>query len=105
MRSALVLQTLPGVCALDDEDDLAEPTVIRCGFRENANRPAPLLGVVGIHVVEVAGEEIGLFTALCAADLDDDVTSIVRIFRDEEAAQLRFETKNLFLRDGELVTE
>ena len=45
-------------------------------------------GVGAVHLVEVAGEQVGLLAALGAADLDDDVAPGVRIGRHHQLAQL-----------------
>ena len=45
-------------------------------------------GVGAVHVVEVAGEQVGLLAALGPADLDDHVTTGVRVRGHQQLAQL-----------------
>src|SRR5204862_1079932 len=53
------------------------------------------LGVAEVHLVELAREERGLFSALTGADLDDDVLVVERIARDQLRAQLLGEAVDL----------
>ena len=45
-------------------------------------------GVGDVHLVEIAGEQVGLLASLCAADLDDDVAAGMGIGRNHQLRQL-----------------
>src|SRR4051812_45068708 len=61
------------------------------------------LGIPAAHAVQTRREERGLFRALAAADLDDDVLLVDRIAWPEQRPQLRGERVDLRRRGRELL--
>ena len=88
VRATLVLEQRPGVGALHGERDLVDAAEV-AGIERQGVDLQPMAGGVGpVHVVQVAGEEVGLLAALGAADLDDDVAPGMGVGRDHQLAQL-----------------
>ncbi len=54
-----------------------------------------LLGVAGVHAVEVGGEEGGFVAAGAGADLDDDVLLVGGVLRQQRQLQLLVELRDL----------
>ena len=57
------------------------------GGGEDLGGPAHALGVAGVHAGQVPGEQGRLLAALAGLDLDDDVTGVVRVARDEHVVE------------------
>ncbi len=88
VRPALVLEPWPGALALDRERHLVDPAEVAGVERQGVDAQPVAGGVGAVHVVQVAGEQVGLLATLGAADLDDDVAPGVRVGRDHQRAQL-----------------
>jgi hypothetical protein len=86
--AALVLHPVPHVLALEQEGDLVEPAHVRGVGAQHLQLPAPALGVPGVHLMQVLGEEVGLLPALGAPDLHDDVAGVVGVPRQEQDLEL-----------------
>ena len=87
VRPALELQVLPGIVPPDHERHLVDAAEVARVVRQGLDPPVVTSGVGEVHVVEVAGEEVGFFTTLGAADLHDDGSTGVRIARQEQLAK------------------
>ena len=83
--AALVLHAAPHVVALDQERDLVEPAHVGRVGAQHLQLPALALGVAGVHVEQVLGEEVGLLAALGPPDLDDHVLVVVGVAGQEQA--------------------
>ena len=59
-------------------------------------------GVRQVHLVEVAGEQVGLLAPLGAADLDDDVATGVRIGRHHQLGELGLDGRERVVRRRQL---
>ena len=75
--------------AADEEGDLVEPAEIARIRRQRLDLQAVAGGVRLVHLVQVAGEQVGLLATLGAPDLDDHVAPGVGIGRHEQQPQLR----------------
>ena len=82
--AGLVLEAEVGVGALDQEDRLVHPVLVRGVLGEDLDLPLLGRGVAQVHVVEVAGEEVGLVAALGAPDLDDHVAPVVGVLGQQQ---------------------
>ncbi len=81
VRAALELQTAPGGVARDHERDLVEPAEVADVARQHLELPALLGGVAGVHVEQVAGEQVRFLAPFRAANLDDHRLAVVRVAR------------------------
>ena len=79
VRPALVLEARPRALAPHEEGDLVEPAEVARVDRQRLDLQPVASGVRLVHLVEVAGEQVGLLAALGAPDLDDHVAPGVRI--------------------------
>ncbi len=77
-----------GRVALDRELHVLDAAEVARGLLDDLGLPLLRLGVVQVHAQQVAGEERGLCAALPHLDLHDDVTGIVGVARDQQAAKL-----------------
>jgi hypothetical protein len=73
--------------ALDRDRDVLEAAEIALGLVQHLGAPALALREAQVHPQQVAGEQRGLLTALAGLDLQDDVAIVVRVTRDQQAAQ------------------
>ena len=89
--SALVLEDRVGAVAPDLEGDVLEAAMFGRRLRENLGRVAPLGGVAGQHLVEVAGEQRRFVATGAGPDLDDHVLVVVGVRLDHRQADLFFE--------------
>jgi hypothetical protein len=102
VRTAFELEVLPGVVAADHEGDLVDTAEVARVVRQRLDAPA-VPGCVGeVHVVEVAGEQVGLLAALGTADLDDDGSAGVRVTWEEQLAQAGLGRRDLVERRVDL---
>ena len=82
---ALVLQADVGVGTLHEEDCLVDAVLARTRPRTRISTFHFLgRGVAQVHVVEDAGEQVGLVAAHRAADLHDDVATLVGVLGQQE---------------------
>ena len=63
------------------------------------------IGVSLVHLEEVRGPEVALFTALAAADLDHHVLAVVGVLGHEQVAELHVEDDELRLLRRDLLRE
>ena len=56
--------------------------------RQRLDLPSPVGGVRDVHLVQVAGEQVGLLAALGAPDLDDHRPTGVRVGQQQQLLQL-----------------
>ena len=71
MAAAFELQLAVGPFALDAQNDLLESAQLGRRHVEHFDLPALVLGVVLVHLVEVAGEQGGLLAAGAGANFQD----------------------------------
>src|SRR6266851_1937122 len=92
-RGGLGFELELGVGALPDDarDDFLVPAGIARRFRYHFHLPALALRVARVHAEQVAGEERRLVAAGPRAYLEEDVALVVRIARQQQLLQLRFE--------------
>jgi hypothetical protein len=83
VRPAFVLEDRVGAVAAYLHGDLPVAADLGRARRQGAVFEAEAVGVAGVHVVELTGEERGLVTAGAGPDLDDDVLVVVRVAVDE----------------------
>ena len=88
VRPALVLEAWPRPVALHREGDLVDAAEVAAVQRQRVHLEPVARRVRPVHVVQVAGEQVGLLAALGAADLDDHVPPSVRVRGDHQLAQL-----------------
>src|SRR5882757_2430402 len=83
----------PGVRALPDDagDDLLVAADISRGFGYHLHLPTLAFRVARIHAEQVTCEERRLVSSGSGTDLEEDIALIVRILRQEQLLQLRFE--------------
>ena len=84
VAARLVAQRLVDVGAFDGEDDFLEPAELGGRGVDDGGLEAARLAEVGIHPVEVAGEEGGLLAAGAGADFHDGVAGVVGIRRQHQ---------------------
>src|SRR5438105_883975 len=87
----------------DLEDDLFEAPLIRSAGRQLFGLPTMSLRITEVHLVEIAGEERGLFPTLPRADLNDDVLFVERIARHQLRAKTRRQLAHLGAKLGDLL--
>ncbi|GMA36659.1 hypothetical protein GCM10025876_28630 [Demequina litorisediminis] len=92
--AALVLEVRPhavlglhGTLGLHGHGDVLVAAHVRLGGLEDLGLPALGLGVLQVHLQQVAREQRGLLATLARLDLQDHVAGIVRVARDEDAAE------------------
>jgi len=85
--SRLELQHPIGIFAMDHEDNLLIATGFRRAFTYQLRLKTVGFTPARIHAVKVATEQAGLVTAGGGPDLDDAITPIVGIFRDQHILQ------------------
>ena len=94
MRTALELESSPHARAAHYERHISEPAHVAVLAAEKLKRPPGLRGHVRpVHLEEVAGPDVRLLAAFSALDLDDDVTSVIGIGRQQEHFQSLFELR------------
>src|SRR5258708_7770360 len=83
----------PGVRALPDDagDDLLVAPDIPRRFGYHLHLPTLALRIARIHTEQVTSEERRFVSSGSGTDLEEDITLIVRILRQEQLLQLRFE--------------
>ena len=89
MAAALVAQVLEDVVAGDAEDDFLVAALLAGAEGDVLDLPALVAGIVGVHVVEVAGEEGRLVAAGAGADFHDDAVEVLALGQ-EQVFQLAF---------------
>ena len=95
-------EPLPGVGAFHEEGRLVDAAQVGSLQIQHLDPPVAAVRVAQVHLVEVPREEVRLLAALGAADLDDDVASVVRVAGHQQPAELRSELGDVLLRLGEL---
>ena len=88
VRSALVLHAAPDAFPLDQEGHLVEAAHGRGVGPQDLELPARALGVAGVHLEQVLGEEVGLLAPLGAPDLHDHVLVVVGVAGQQQHPQL-----------------
>ena len=86
--AALVLEAGVGAVALDDRRDRLDAADAGVVPVDDLDLPAPPLGVPLVHPEELGREEGRLVAARAGPDLEEDVTRVVRVLREEEDLQL-----------------
>ena len=86
-----VMRTAESVLALDEVGALVEPTLFGLALLDDLELPSPQRRVAPVHGREVAREEVRLLASFGAADLQDDVSPDVRVAREQEGLEVRFE--------------
>src|ERR1700704_1738345 len=83
----------PGVRTLPDDagDDLLVAADISRGFGYHLHLPTLAFRIARIHAEQVTCEERRLVSSGSGTDLEEDIALIVRILRQEQLLQLRFE--------------
>src|SRR3954452_17677938 len=87
---------------LDGDRDVLEAAEVALRAVQLFGPPALPLRVAQVHTQEVTGEQRGLLAALPRLDLEDDVAFVVRVARDEAAAQPVVGAFVRLLEDGQL---
>src|SRR5215208_3580123 len=83
MRTALVLEDRVGPVAADLHGDFFVSTDLSRTRREGAVLEGEPIGVAGVHIVQLAGEEGSLVAACACPDLDYDVFVVVGVAVDQ----------------------
>jgi hypothetical protein len=86
--SCLEVHAGPDPVALDGERHLVEAPEVGRIAAQHVDGPSLAGGERAVHLVQVAGEEVGLLATLGPADLDDDVALVVGIPRQQQDPQL-----------------
>ena len=86
MGTALVLQALPGVFALDHERHFVQAVAFRCVGGEHLEAPTPTLGVVAVHVEQHPCEQVGFLAPFGPADLDDHIAAVIGVPGQQQEA-------------------
>ena len=76
MAAAFVAQVLEDVVAGDAEDDFLVAALLAGAEGDVLDFPALVAGIMGVHVVEVAGEEGRLVAAGAGPDFHDDAAEV-----------------------------
>jgi hypothetical protein len=84
-------------------DHLLVAALLAQALRDDLDLPALALGVARIHAEQVAGEQAGFVAAGSRADLEEQVSFVVRIARQQRALQLGVDALHLGLRGLELI--
>ena len=105
VHATLVLEAGPCTVAPDEERDLGESAHVGVTGLERFALPAVDDGEGHVHVVEVAGEEVGLLTALGATDLNDHVAAVVRIAGQQQQPEPLLKVGDRGLQVGDLGPE
>jgi hypothetical protein len=91
MRPALVLHAGPHPVALEQERHLVVAAHVGRVGGQHLLLPAHAVGVAGVHVEQVLGEEVGLLAPLGPPDLDDHVLVVVGVLGQQQQPQLRLQ--------------
>ena len=108
VHATLVLQVRPHALsrlvrgALNSNLGVLVTTHVGAGRRDNLGLPALVLGVTHVHAKQVTREQSGLVTTGTGLHLKNDVTAIVRVTRNQQAAQLLLSYLQLLLQAGNL---
>jgi hypothetical protein len=105
MGTRLEMHAPPDPVALDGEGHLVESPEVGRVAAQHVHGPSVARREGAVHLVEVAGEEVGLLAALGAPDLDDDVALVVGIAGQQQHAQLVGEPGDRRLRGVDLGPE
>jgi hypothetical protein len=95
MRTTFELQVAPRRGAAHLERDVVVPTHVAHRRRERGDLPTVGDRVGHIHLVEVAGEEVGLLTSFGASDLHDHVLAVVGVDRQHQLTQFVLDRRDL----------
>ena len=91
MAAALVAQVRIDVVAADAEDDFLEAALLAGAEGDVLDLPAHVAGVVGVHVVEVAGEQGGLVAAGAGPDFHDDAAEVLARLDQQQVFEPRLQ--------------
>jgi hypothetical protein len=83
MPAALEAQVLEHVIAGDAEDGFLESALFAAAEGDILDLPAFVAGIMGVHVVKVAGKQGSLVAAGAGADFDDDA-AVVLAFAEQQ---------------------
>ena len=97
MGPTLVLEVAPGFASPHLEGDLVVPPALGRIRRQHLDLPAHALGVAGVHVGQILGEQVGFLAAFGTPDLDDDVLAVVGIARQQQEPELLLDPGHLGL--------
>src|SRR5439155_3926930 len=89
VHAALELEVRPGPATANLVLDLVEAPDPGLLHLDGIELPAATLHVAGVHAEQVGGEEGRLLAALGRLDLDDHVTLVVGVARQQRLAQPR----------------
>ncbi len=80
------LELQPGIGTLADDacNDFAVAAVLTEAFAENLDLPLVVFRVARIHAKQVAGKNGGFITTGAGADFQEDITVVVRVFRQQQ---------------------
>ena len=90
---------------LDRDLNILVAAEVALGALEEFGLPALRFRIVQVHAQEVGRKERALGAALPALDLHDDVTTVIRVARDEESAQLLLRRSEVLLERRDLCGE
>ncbi len=88
MAAAFELQFAIGAFALNAEDDLFEPAQLGRRHVQQFDLPAVVLGVMFVHLVEVASEEGRFFAAGAGADFQNATCAVGVLAADGHVEQI-----------------
>ena len=88
MNAALELEAAVRAVAVDRDDRLLDPADPGLVEAHQLRREAVAIRVPSVHPVELRSEERGLLAAGACADLEDHVTIVVRVARQQQHAQV-----------------
>ena len=77
-------------------------THVGAGRRDDLSLPALVLGITHVHAQQVTSEQSRLVTTGTSLHLKNDVTAIIRVTRNQQAAQLLLSNLQLLLQAGNL---
>lgn len=100
--AALVLEAAVGSAAVNFEHDAGHTADSTFFHFDDFGFPAAPFGVTGVHAEDLGGEQTGFVAAGGAADLDDDVFLVIRVFGQEHDFELVFEGGQVFAGGVEL---
>src|SRR5262245_35115405 len=103
VAAALVAQVLEDVVAGEAEDDFLVAALLAGAEGDVLDLPTLVAGVVGVHAVEVAGEQGGLVAAGAGADLHDQAGEVLARLDQEEVFQPGLQRLHLLPLGGQLL--
>ena len=111
VHATLILQVRPHALsrlirgALNSNLGILVTANIGAGRRNNLSLPALVFGITHVHAQQVTSEQSRLVTTGTSLHLKNDVTAIIRVTRNQQAAQLLLSNLQLLLQTGNLRRE